>query len=142
MRNCANPSCRAPLTACFGFVLAGDLELAMNHQLDVSEIRELCGACCLMLDGIARKAHAFLRPSASVPVDIRTVPCRFNHGADAVARYAVPQGCACFHDDRMQDLCAQHAAKAEPLGDMTVAIIYDPPMWRLMNIGITTRTAA
>lgn len=37
--------------------------------------------------------------------------CRHNDGMEAVARFSTPNGCACFPDDREQDLCMQHIVK-------------------------------
>jgi hypothetical protein len=43
--------------------------------------------------------------------------CRFCD-TPAVAHYALSKGCACYPDDREQDLCAQHEYKVEPIGTM------------------------
>jgi hypothetical protein len=45
------------------------------------------------------------------------VKCRFCD-ALAIARFGLDQGCACHPDDREQYLCAHHARRAQPLGDM------------------------
>lgn len=49
--------------------------------------------------------------------------CRFC-GTPAVARYAMDQGCVCYPYDREQDLCATHAYKATPLGEMVLLTHY------------------
>jgi hypothetical protein len=67
-----------------------------------------------------------------IPVDMRVVPCRFGCPVSA-GRYSVPEGCVCFRDDTEQDLCAQHASSAEPLGEMKIIRIYDPAMIALLN---------
>lgn len=50
--------------------------------------------------------------------------CRFEDGEPAVARYAMSDGCVCFPNDRVQDLCSQHEHRASPLGNMMLLIDY------------------
>jgi hypothetical protein len=45
--------------------------------------------------------------------------CRFND-SEAVAVFAMSEGCVCFPDDREQALCMQHIVRATPLGEMTL----------------------
>ncbi len=45
MRNCSNPLCRAPITACFGTVKAGDFDEAMQSKRRVQHVRDLCPKC-------------------------------------------------------------------------------------------------
>ena len=56
--------------------------------------------------------------------------CRFRstapaHDDPAVIRVALDEGCICFPDDREQDLCAQHAVRATPLGNMELVTWLD-----------------
>lgn len=139
MRNCANPKCRAPITGCFGYVLASDIILAIEGSLHVSEVRELCAKCCFALEDHPEATQTFPHPSNNIPVEVREVLCRFHHEELAVARYATPSGCACFPHDKEQDLCAQHALKSEPLGEMTAILVYQPEVWKLMNSRIAGR---
>lgn len=43
MRACCD--CGKPLSACFGFVIAGDFVLALSGALPREEVRERCGVC-------------------------------------------------------------------------------------------------
>lgn len=52
-----------------------------------------------------------------------TPQCRFGDG-DAVARFRLSRGCVCFPDDREQDLCCQHIARATPLGTLELIVEY------------------
>lgn len=55
-------------------------------------------------------------------------PCRFVHLGcrdKAAGRYTMDRGCACFPDDREQDLCTNHALQSEPLGSMILVTVYD-----------------
>lgn len=45
----------------------------------------------------------------------KTVPCIFEHGADAVVIVYAPEGCIC-KVEKVQALCAQHALNAEQNG--------------------------
>jgi len=45
------------------------------------------------------------------------ITCRFGCASPVVGIYWMPRGCVC-HADQLQALCAQHALKATPLGDM------------------------
>jgi hypothetical protein len=74
-----------------------------------------------------------------VPIEVAEVPCIFDHGAVAVARYTMSEGCICF-PDREQDLCPQHAIDSQPLGknpDFHAIKVYHPAMWTWMNGGIS-----
>ncbi len=63
----------------------------------------------------------------NIPIEEKAVPCRFGDGNLAVARYETPQGCVCFPDDRLQDLCGQHVIKDGMIGnDVRLIIIYNP----------------
>jgi len=65
-----------------------------------------------------------------VPVIEEDAVCRFDGCMHpAVGDYATPSGCACYPEDRKQDLCVQHAVTAEPLGEMTLTRIYDPRLY-------------
>lgn len=44
--------------------------------------------------------------------------CRFGCAGEPVGLYRLSRGCVCYPDDREQWLCAQHAVRAEPLGEM------------------------
>ena len=57
-----------------------------------------------------------------------SVACRFCAWV-AVARFALPQGCACYPDDREQALCVQHVVNAEPIGAMELIEVLDVPQW-------------
>lgn len=64
------------------------------------------------------------------------IPCRFREsgcGGEAVARYSVPKGCACWPLDTEQDLCLQHASEAEPLGPMRLLAVYDKEAFKLLT---------
>lgn len=47
----------------------------------------------------------------------RFLKCRFCD-AEAVAVFSLPAGCLVYPNDREQALCAQHIARATPLGTM------------------------
>lgn len=49
--------------------------------------------------------------------------CVFD-GSPAVARFILDAGCVARPGDRMQNLCAQHADRATPLGDMVLVEDY------------------
>lgn len=70
-----------------------------------------------------------------IPVERREVPCQFGHNTNAVARYALSEGCACFPDATELDLCPQHFVKSEPLGTGTMhaITIYDPDKWKWLG---------
>lgn len=75
------------------------------------------------------------------PVLKEDVPCRFcGDKALAVGRWAMSEGCVCYPDDREQDLCAQHAIRATPLGDMVLLVIYRP--WFFERHGTLNATGA
>jgi hypothetical protein len=42
-RHCANPKCRAEITACMGHVLACDMVKAMTGTIKWKQVREICG---------------------------------------------------------------------------------------------------
>ena len=44
-RHCANPKCRAEITACMGHVLACDMVKAMAGTIPWTQVREICGRC-------------------------------------------------------------------------------------------------
>lgn len=50
-------------------------------------------------------------------------PCRFCNDP-AVARFDVDEGCACFPDDRVQELCPQHIVQANPTCGMELTAVY------------------
>lgn len=54
-----------------------------------------------------------------------TPVCRFGCGP-AVGRFAFSKGCVCFPDDRVQDLCAQHACHSTPIGTMCLIQVHVP----------------
>lgn len=70
--------------------------------------------------------------SKEIPVEEKVVPCRFGDRDPAIARFKFSEGCACFPDDREQDLCIHHAYKSEPLGTMEPVLIYDPSGYKLL----------
>lgn len=59
------------------------------------------------------------RREAEKPKPQEATPCRFGDGP-AIARFALDQGCIAFPDDRVQDLCAYHCRKAQPLGSFEI----------------------
>jgi hypothetical protein len=61
-----------------------------------------------------------------IPVENLEVPCRFGDNDAAVGRYETPEGCACFPDDRVQDLCGQHVIQDGMIGDSKLTKIYRP----------------
>jgi hypothetical protein len=67
--------------------------------------------------------------TTTVPVERKETPCSFGHGDIAIARYALPRGCAARPDDRVQDLCAQHIASATPIEGMVLQVIFQPEMF-------------
>lgn len=52
--------------------------------------------------------------------------CHFGDGWLAVVRYTFDYGCACFPEDNIQNLCAQHASSTEPRGSIIDAHYFDP----------------
>ncbi|OGG81334.1 hypothetical protein A3H77_00590 [Candidatus Kaiserbacteria bacterium RIFCSPLOWO2_02_FULL_56_11] len=70
-----------------------------------------------------------------IPVERRNdVPCR--HGCTvrgAVARVETLAGCACFPEDRVQDLCGQHFLKIESAGPIITVLIYQPELYDLLT---------
>lgn len=64
-----------------------------------------------------------------IPVDEKIVPCRFGDSSPAVGRYETPEGCVCFPQDRVQDLCAQHVIKDGMIGDARLVLIYQPSFY-------------
>jgi hypothetical protein len=66
-------------------------------------------------------------PEQTIPVEEIIVPCRFcGEGSSAVGKYAMPEGCFCYPNDREQALCAQHVIRATPIGAMELVVIYQP----------------
>jgi hypothetical protein len=64
------------------------------------------------------------------------ISCRFAAAGckdEAVARYSVPQGCACWPCDTVQDLCLHHASEAEPLGEMKIIKVYSEELVKLLD---------
>lgn len=57
-------------------------------------------------------------------MNLEPPPCRFPHDDIAVVRVAVPDGCACYPDDREQDLCLQHWLDISPRGSVEVIRSY------------------
>ena len=47
------------------------------------------------------------------------IECRFQDGP-AVAIFLLSEGCLCHPEDKEQSLCAHHAFKATPLGEMVL----------------------
>ena len=45
VRHCSNPNCGREITACNGFVKAGDLAELIEHTRRIEDVRELCGVC-------------------------------------------------------------------------------------------------
>ncbi len=43
--------CGKEITACFGYVMAGDWLKFLNHEITGEEIRELCGLCVFRMEG-------------------------------------------------------------------------------------------
>jgi hypothetical protein len=58
--------------------------------------------------------------------------CRFGCKQPAIARFSTPQGCACFPNDRVQDLCGQHFLKAESIAGMYTICIFIPSVYDLL----------
>lgn len=69
----------------------------------------------------------------------RTSPtplCRHGDGDRAVARFSTPQGCACFPEDREQDLCAQHIVKWGVHECDAVLAVYIPELAERLGVVI------
>ena len=61
-----------------------------------------------------------------IPIKREVVPCRHGDEMHAVGKYKTPQGCACFPNDREQDLCGQHVIKNGTIGDdVELILVYD-----------------
>lgn len=57
-------------------------------------------------------------PWASRHLDLPCIPqCRFDDG-EAIAAFAMDEGCFCHPEDRAQALCLHHAMRANPNGNM------------------------
>lgn len=76
----------------------------------------------------------------TIPIEEKMVNCRFapevkdgpGCTSHAVGKYVLPTGCACYTDDREQDLCGQHVMNAEPLsGGMELVLIYDAEFYKM-----------
>lgn len=63
--------------------------------------------------------HVNLDGSRSPPHIKSWYVCRFC-ASEAVAIFDIPEGCACYPDDRVQTLCMQHVVGATPIGAMTL----------------------
>ena len=57
-----------------------------------------------------------------------TVVCRFCD-QPAVARFALPAGCAVYPNDREQDLCIQHVVNSEPIRGAVLVEVLDADGW-------------
>ena len=123
-RFCANPECRKPINGCFGFVVAGDFQKAIEGRLPQEDVRELCAWCVVAYErGLGAQG---------VRTEAKEVPCRFQErGCQgvAIARYALAEGCACFPDDREQDLCLQHVMKDGQIDGIRPLIVYRPKLF-------------
>jgi hypothetical protein len=60
-RVCANPTCRKPLSACFGFVVARDFLADLAGTRPATEVRELCGLCVFRFEDQWEKLEEMLK---------------------------------------------------------------------------------
>ena len=81
-----------------------------------------------------KMSSSFEERATGIPVEKKLVPCRF--GCEyAIARFALPNGCFCYPDEREQDLCAQHVVRTSFTSDgMHVVHVYDADFCRQMGI--------
>lgn len=49
----------------------------------------------------------------------------------AVGQYSTPEGCACYPNDRVQNLCGQHVIKGGMIGDYALVLIYDRAFYEM-----------
>lgn len=61
------------------------------------------------------------------------ISCRFC-ATPAIAQFAMDRGCACYPNDRQQDLCVQHIISAEPLGSMELSQLYDAGAYAWLSV--------
>lgn len=61
----------------------------------------------------------------SITLEMELVPCRFGDNMHAVGHYITPNGCACFPEDKEQDLCGQHVIKGGMNEGYDLTIVYD-----------------
>ena len=69
MRRCSNSECREPISACMGFVKAGDFIEAIAGTRTTDAIRELCAKCGLRADlAVAEEqSESFLKKIGWLP---------------------------------------------------------------------------